>query len=179
MPPSLRLAYPGAFYHVMARGNRRQEIFHDDYDRRLWLQTLAQACARTGWRVHAWVLMSNHYHLFLETPEPNLSHRLQTSQLASLAGSDGRKVAIARDLWNNTTVSQGWIAARLHMKTAANVSQILRRARRAHWRPRTKPTATSRSRTPRGSLFESRRLLRVSGCKRRRHAVYRPQNGAR
>ena len=66
------MEYPGAFYHVMARGNRRGPIFLDDDDRRFFLKTLAQACGRTGWRVHAWVLMGNHYHLFLETPESNL-----------------------------------------------------------------------------------------------------------
>jgi REP element-mobilizing transposase RayT len=72
MPRSLRLEFPGAFYHVMARGNRREAIFHDDDDRRFFLATLSEACAMTGWRVHAWVLMGNHYHLFIETPEPNL-----------------------------------------------------------------------------------------------------------
>ncbi|WP_395745494.1 transposase [Prosthecobacter sp.] len=56
----------------MARGNRREPIFHDDDDRRFFLHTLAQACEVTGWRVHAWVLMGNHYHLFLQTPESNL-----------------------------------------------------------------------------------------------------------
>jgi len=67
MPRSLRLEFPGAFYHVMARGNRREMIFHDEDDRRFFLATLAEACAMTGWRVHAWVLMGNHYHLFIET----------------------------------------------------------------------------------------------------------------
>jgi REP element-mobilizing transposase RayT len=56
----------------MARGNRREEIFRDDHDRLLFLKTLGEACARSGWRVHAWVLMSNHYHLLIETVEPNL-----------------------------------------------------------------------------------------------------------
>ena len=56
----------------MARGNRRESIFDDDEDRRFFLATLAEACGMTGWRVHAWVLMGNHYHLFIETPEPNL-----------------------------------------------------------------------------------------------------------
>ncbi|WP_449069385.1 transposase [Prosthecobacter sp.] len=56
----------------MARGNRREAIFHDDDDRRFFLHTLAQACEMTGWRVHAWVLMDNHYHFFIQTPEPNL-----------------------------------------------------------------------------------------------------------
>lgn len=72
MPRSLRIQYPGAYYHVMARGNRREAIFHDDDDRRFFLHTLGQACEQTGWRVHAWVLMGNHYHLFIQTPEPNL-----------------------------------------------------------------------------------------------------------
>ena len=57
----------------MARGNRREAIFRDEADRRFFLKTLGEACAMTGWRIHAWVLLSNHYHLFVETPEANLS----------------------------------------------------------------------------------------------------------
>jgi REP-associated tyrosine transposase len=72
MARSLRIEYSGAFYHVMARGNRREEIFVDDDDRRYFLKAVSEACGMTGWRVHAWVLMTNHYHFFIETPEPNL-----------------------------------------------------------------------------------------------------------
>ena len=72
MARSLRIEYPGAYYHVMARGNRREVIFHDNEDRLFFLNTLSEACAMTGWKVHAWVLMGNHYHLFIETPEANL-----------------------------------------------------------------------------------------------------------
>ena len=72
MARSIRIEYPGAFYHVMARGNRREVIFADEDDRLFFLKTLGEACAMTGWRVHAWVLMSNHYHLLIKTPEPNL-----------------------------------------------------------------------------------------------------------
>jgi REP-associated tyrosine transposase len=72
MPRSIRIEFEGAFYHVMARGNRREAIFLDDEDRRLFVQTLGQACAMTGWRVHGWVLLGNHYHLMIETPEANL-----------------------------------------------------------------------------------------------------------
>ena len=72
MARSVRIEYAGAYYHVMARGNRREAIFFDDDDRRFFLQVLAEACGQTGWQVHAWVLMGNHYHLFLETPEANL-----------------------------------------------------------------------------------------------------------
>jgi REP element-mobilizing transposase RayT len=72
MARNIRLEFEGAFYHVMARGNRRGPIFVDEQDRRFFLQCLADVCERTGWLVHAWVLMDNHYHLFIQTPEPNL-----------------------------------------------------------------------------------------------------------
>jgi REP element-mobilizing transposase RayT len=58
MARSIRIEYPGAFYHVMARGNRREAIFLDEEDRRFFLKAVGEACAMTGWRVHAWVLMS-------------------------------------------------------------------------------------------------------------------------
>ncbi len=63
MARSVRIEYAGAFYHVMARGNCRQAIFKDEEARRRFPQTLGEACGMTGWRVHAWVLLSNHYHL--------------------------------------------------------------------------------------------------------------------
>jgi len=56
----------------MARGDRGEPIYRDDSDRETFLSTLASTCEKTGWVVHAYVLMSNHYHLLLETPEPNL-----------------------------------------------------------------------------------------------------------
>ena len=59
-------------YHVMSRGNRRADIYLDDVDRQDFLKTLAEACLKTGWQVHAYCLMSNHYHLVLETPNANL-----------------------------------------------------------------------------------------------------------
>ena len=72
MPRSVRLQYAGAVYHVMCRGDRQEAIFADDADRELFLGTLAEVCVRTGFLVHSYVLMNNHYHLLLETPEPNL-----------------------------------------------------------------------------------------------------------
>jgi REP element-mobilizing transposase RayT len=59
-------------YHVMSRGDRREKIFLDEVDRQDFIKTLAEACQKTSWQVHAYCLMSNHYHLVLETPEPNL-----------------------------------------------------------------------------------------------------------
>jgi REP element-mobilizing transposase RayT len=73
MPRQVRIEFPGAFYHVMARGNRKEPIVFDDADRHTFLRTLGEASERAGFRVHAYALMTNHYHLLLETPEANLS----------------------------------------------------------------------------------------------------------
>jgi putative transposase len=72
MARKLRIQYAGAVYHVMNRGDRREAIFHDDADRRRFVETLAEACAKTGWQVHAYCLMPNHFHLVVETPQANL-----------------------------------------------------------------------------------------------------------
>ena len=72
MARKLRVEYPGAIYHVMNRGDRREPILQDDADRRTFLQTLAQASAKTGWQSHAYCLMGNHFHLVVETPQANL-----------------------------------------------------------------------------------------------------------
>jgi putative transposase len=72
MSRKLRVEYPGAIYHVMNRGDRREPIFKDDADRELFLETLGQTCAKTGWQVHAYCLMPNHFHLVVETPQANL-----------------------------------------------------------------------------------------------------------
>ena len=72
MPRKERVEYAGAIYHVMDRGNRGEAIFRNDEDRELFLRTLGEACAKTGWKIHSYVLMGNHYHLLLETLEANL-----------------------------------------------------------------------------------------------------------
>ena len=73
MPRQVRIEYAGAFYHVMARGNRKGDIVFDDEDRKTFLRTLGEVCKRAGFRIHAYALMSNHYHLLLETPQANLT----------------------------------------------------------------------------------------------------------
>ena len=57
MPRPLRIEYPGALYHVMSRGDRREAIYRDDQDRECFLETLGEACGKTGWQVHAWCLL--------------------------------------------------------------------------------------------------------------------------
>ena len=72
MARKLRVEYSGAIYHVMNRGDRREEIFKDDADRERFLETVGESCAKTGWQVHALCLMGNHFHLVVETPQGNL-----------------------------------------------------------------------------------------------------------
>ena len=72
MPRAPRVEYEGAFYHIMCRGDRREPIFLSEEDKRLFLKTLGQGCERAGLVVDAFALMTNHYHLLLETPAGNL-----------------------------------------------------------------------------------------------------------
>jgi putative transposase len=72
MARKLRVEYAGAIYHVMNRGDRREPIFKDEADYQRFVETLAAVCTKTGWQVHAYVLMPNHFHLVVETPQPNL-----------------------------------------------------------------------------------------------------------
>ncbi|BFM10183.1 hypothetical protein R50072_03360 [Simiduia litorea] len=69
----LRIEYAGALYHITARGNAQQNIYGGDDDKRYFLDQLADACERYRWYCHAYCLMTNHYHLLVETQNPNLS----------------------------------------------------------------------------------------------------------
>ena len=73
MARPLRIEYPGAFYHVTSRGNERKDIFKSNTDREMFLSYLASAQEKYEAVVHAYCLMSNHYHLMIETPLGNLS----------------------------------------------------------------------------------------------------------
>jgi len=73
---ALRIQRAGGRYHVTARGNERKKIFRDDTDHFHFLELLSQFGEQFGARVHAYVLMDNHYHLLLETPEANLSRAM-------------------------------------------------------------------------------------------------------
>jgi len=69
----LRIEFPGAFYHVTSRGNEQRDIYKSEADRERFLTYLESAAERYGAVFHAYCLMSNHYHLMIETPEGNLS----------------------------------------------------------------------------------------------------------
>ena len=80
MARPLRFEGEGALYHVINRGNYRADIFASDGAREAFLECLGEACAKSGWVLHAWCVMSNHYHLALETPEGNLVAGMQWLQ---------------------------------------------------------------------------------------------------
>jgi REP element-mobilizing transposase RayT len=73
MSRPIRLEFSGALFHVTSRGDGREAIVLSDDDRAMWLQILGEVCERFSWVCHAWCLMTNHYHLLIETPEGNLS----------------------------------------------------------------------------------------------------------
>lgn len=77
MTRPLRIEFPGAVYHVTARGNRRAPIFTDAEDRKIFLRILGEAVVRFNLLCHTYCLMDNHYHLLLETPEANLSRSMR------------------------------------------------------------------------------------------------------
>ncbi len=77
MARPLRLEFAGALYHVTSRGDRRDPIYLDDGDREGFLDLLGAVCRRFNWTVHAYCLMTNHYHLLVETPDANLSQGMR------------------------------------------------------------------------------------------------------
>ena len=72
MARKLRIEAEEAVYHVIARGNYRADVFAADSTKAAFLHCLDEACTKSGWLIHAWCVMSNHYHLCLRTPQPNL-----------------------------------------------------------------------------------------------------------
>lgn len=95
MPRTRRIDFPGARHHVMNRGARRAAVLGDDASRALFLEVLADLPSAFGVRIHGWVLMPNHFHLMLETPEGNLSRAMRqlgsvfTQRLNARHGWDG------------------------------------------------------------------------------------------
>jgi putative transposase len=77
MSRPLRLEFSGALWHVTSRGIEQRPIFLDDADREYFLRVLEKVIDRHHWQLHTYVLMSNHYHLLLTTPEPTLSRGMQ------------------------------------------------------------------------------------------------------
>jgi len=99
MPRKLRVQYPGAIYHLMNRGDRREDIFEDAKDRLRFLGTLGHTCDKAGWQVHAYCLMSNRFHLVVETPEPNLVAGMKCDACDPVRARSGSPSAAGRGCW--------------------------------------------------------------------------------
>src|SRR5438874_925230 len=84
MPRPLRIIHPGAWYHLTARGIERRSIFLDDRDRAHFLELFAEWTERFALKLHAYVLMDNHYHLLIEPGRPNLSQAVPGDAWANL-----------------------------------------------------------------------------------------------
>ncbi len=78
MARKARIHFPGALYHVITRGNRRQGVFLDDKDYRKFLSYLSDCKKRFPFRLYAYALMKNHLHLLIEVETPPLSRIMQT-----------------------------------------------------------------------------------------------------
>jgi len=77
MARPLRIELSGGLYHVTSRGDGREHIYFSDADRQAWLALFGRVCERFNWRCHAYCLMSNHYHVVVETPEANLAQGMR------------------------------------------------------------------------------------------------------
>ena len=97
MARPLRIEYPGAFHHVMSRGNDGTPIVRDDTDRKKFLELLVRAIGRFGWILHDWVLMTNHLHFSIETPECTLSDGMHWLLGTCLSGLRRRSGSVAAD----------------------------------------------------------------------------------
>ncbi|MDA1069207.1 MAG: transposase, partial [Verrucomicrobia bacterium] len=87
MARKVRFEQAGGFYHVINRGNYRSWVFETEGSRKSFEKTLLEACKRSGWILHAYCVMGNHYHLAVETPEPNLSEGCVGCKASSLCVS--------------------------------------------------------------------------------------------
>ena len=131
MPRPLRIEYEGARYHVLSRGDRREDIVVDDGDRERFIKTLGEAGVYAGWKVHVFCLMRNHFHLVIETPEPTLVKGMQwmlgtfTMRFNGMPKGAPLKVKIAERLHQETPMTLRWIAEALEMGSWRYVSFLL------------------------------------------------------
>ena len=132
-------------YHVINRGDQREDIFRDDEDRQRFLLTLGEACGKTEWQVHAYCLMRNSGRTTPRAREETAvqkaervvqeeMERLGWAEAALLARRKGHgaKVRLARRLRQETTMSLKWIAQRLHMGSWTYVSNLLNEPPQTH-----------------------------------------------
>ncbi len=150
MARKARVELAGAVYHVLDRGDRREAIFRDDADRERFLATLGEVCGRTGWRVHAWVLMGsraerdrvaegehegrrgsavNHYHLLIETPQANLVAGMRWFQ-TTVTARFNRRHRLTGHLFQGKGVSVQSLTNEVKRGEGVSVQRLTNEARR-------------------------------------------------
>lgn len=110
MARPLRIEFPNAVYHVTSRGLGRRPIVRDDADRERWTDLLDTVATRCGWRVLAWALMNNQFHLFVRTPKANLSagmHDLNSGYATGFTRRHRRDGPLFRDRFKAILVEAG------------------------------------------------------------------------
>ena len=98
MPRPWRVEFAGACYHVINRGNYRRNLFLGKGAAEAFERALGEAATRFHWRVHAYVVMSNHFHLAVELTEPNLSHGMKWLQGTWIRRYKGLRQLVGRPL---------------------------------------------------------------------------------
>ena len=145
MARRLRIQYSDAIYHVMARGNGRQDIVQDDADRGRLVACLERTVRRSGWSLYAFVFLTNHLHLVLQTPRPNLAKGMQLF-LSSYAN--------------------GWARRHRHCKERFSVSEHL-----FAWRTTTTARLTDDAEAMGNDLDPVLRTVGPATAHRRPHAI--------
>ena len=110
MARPLRLQVPGGIYHVTNRGNDRHDIFRDEGDKDVFLSLVVAEIERCGWLLHDYALLDNHFHLLIETPEPNLSRgmqRLETTWAQRFNRRYGRRGHLFQGRYDSKLVEGG------------------------------------------------------------------------
>ena len=132
-----RVEYAGALHHVMSRGNDGIPIFRDDQDHQLFLDLLAQEIVRSGWILHEYCLMTNHYHLEIETPECTLStgmHRFLGRYVQRFNKRHGRRGHLFQERFKNVLVEKESYGLELSRYIVLNPVRAGMVARPEDWR---------------------------------------------
>ena len=138
MARPLRVEFDDAVYHVMSRGNERRAIVHDDRDRGKWLTLLAATVERYGWRVFSFAMMANHFHLFVQTPQPNLSagmHDLNGSYAGYFNARHGRVGHLVQGRFKSVLIEDEQRGYRLEVSRYVHLNPVRARlaARPEDW----------------------------------------------
>lgn len=124
MARPLRIEYSGAFYHVTSRGNEQKDVFKSQKDREKFLSYLESATERYGAVIHAYCLLSNHYHILLETPAGNLSQIMRHINGAYRKVGNGCQQVQLPENAVLDVYGSGWVCARGYRKVGNGCQEV-------------------------------------------------------